>query len=356
MTFLRQALIALLVLLPVAAVDAGKSYSSGGSKSSSSSGTRSSSSGTRSSSSGGKSYSSGSSSSRPSSSSSSSRPSSSPSSRPSSSSSSRPSSSAATKPSKPAGSSYDSKAANAARHSESRSSYENRGTNPGGKRYGEGNVAPSKPTYTPGSSPRSTYNDYSGRAQTIDPRDRKIDQLRRDLNEERWFNRQHRSTVFFGGGYGPPLWWGPRVVYADPYSDMFFWWMLSQSLDYRASWAYHHRYDMDSLRYRDLMERDRQLEARVRELEAKQVPRDPTYRPKEIDPDLMYTDDYVAAAVNPTITQQDSVPQRTSSGGHFFRSCFTWLLAIGIIVFLIWFIFFKRWGGSEPVQGRKVRP
>jgi hypothetical protein len=145
------------------------------------------------------------------------------------------------------------------------------------------------------------------------------------------------------------------VTYSDPYSNIFWWWLLSQSIDYRASWAYNHRYDMDSFRYRDMLDRDAALEARVRELERKQVARDPTYVPPGVDPDLMYTDEYVQAAVNPTITHPGSpAPGSPSHGSHFFRWCFIWLLASGIVVFLIWFIFIKRWGGAEPVQGRKV--
>jgi hypothetical protein len=357
MTRARLPLIFLLLLGSPGLATAGKGYSSGShsfssgshSSSSHSSSSHSSSSSSHSSSSGGKSYSSGGgksyssgSSSRPSSSGSSS------SSRPASSSSPRPSTSGS--PSRPAGSSYDSPAANAARHSESRGDYERR-TPAGGKRYSEGNAPPGRPTYTPGPT-RSTYNDASGRAHPIDPKDRRIDQLRRELNEERWYNRSQRMSSFYWG-IGPPLGY-PVVTYSDPYSNFFWWWLLSQSLDYRSSWAYNHYYDMDQLRYRDMMDRDAALEARVRELERRGTPRDPTYTPPGVDPDLMYTDEYVQSAVNPSITQSGSSTASSSHGSHFFRSCFTWMLAIGIVVFLVWFIFIKRWGGSEPIQGRKV--
>src|SRR5262249_13094194 len=116
---------------------------------------------------------------------------------------------------------------------------------------------------------------------------------------------------------------------------------LSQSLDYRAGWAYNHRYVMDDLRYRDLLAQDANLAARVHALEVQNAKRDPLYAPPGVDPDLMYTDDYVAAAVNPTVEVPPSQsPSGFRSAG---RTCCIVLLVAGIILFSIWFIFIKRW-------------
>ena len=41
------------------------------------------------------------------------------------------------------------------------------------------------------------------------------------------------------------------VVYHDPYNSWFWWWLLDQSLETRALWAYNHRLDMDQARYHD---------------------------------------------------------------------------------------------------------
>ncbi len=68
----------------------------------------------------------------------------------------------------------------------------------------------------------------------------------------------------------------PVVIYHDPYNSLFWWWLLDRSLDDRAWWAYHHRYDMDPARYQALVAQDQQLEARVEQLEAQQAPRDPS--------------------------------------------------------------------------------
>src|SRR6185436_1237822 len=52
----------------------------------------------------------------------------------------------------------------------------------------------------------------------------------------------------------------PMVTYRDPYNSLFWWWLLDRSLDDRAYWAYHHRYDMDPARYRALVADNQQLE------------------------------------------------------------------------------------------------
>jgi len=95
----------------------------------------------------------------------------------------------------------------------------------------------------------------------------------------------------------------------------FWWWLLDRSLDDRAWWAYHHRYDMDPARYQALVATDQQLQARVTELEAQQqVQRDPSYVPAGVDRDLMYSDQYVNRAYS---------NRRTTAGVLSF-----WLLAV----------------------------
>ena len=143
------------------------------------------------------------------------------------------------------------------------------------------------------------------------------------------------------GGYGPLPGW-PVVVYSDPYGGSFWWWLLAQNLDARAYWAYNHYDYMDRLRYRDLLEHDAALAARVRQLEAQHLPRDPAYTPPGLDPDLMYSDEYVQAAVNPT---ELPAAATTQPAHHFWRGVFHVLLVVGIIGLLVWLVFIKRWGG-----------
>jgi hypothetical protein len=125
----------------------------------------------------------------------------------------------------------------------------------------------------------------------------------------------------------------PYVTYQDPYNSLFWWWLLDRSIDDRAWWAYHHRYDMDPARYQALVTSDQQLESRVEQLEAQQTPRDPTYTPPGVDRDLMYSDHYV----------QQTYSNRPTTAGVFAF----WLLAVptalGVTGFFIWLIWFKRW-------------
>ena len=125
----------------------------------------------------------------------------------------------------------------------------------------------------------------------------------------------------------------PWVTYNDPYNSLFWWWLLDRSLDDRASWAYHHRHDMDPARYQALIATDQQLEARVQQLESEQAPRDPSYAPAGLDRDLMYSDQYVKRAYS---------NRPTTAGVIAF-----WVLAIptalAVTGFFIWLIWFKRW-------------
>jgi hypothetical protein len=122
-------------------------------------------------------------------------------------------------------------------------------------------------------------------------------------------------------------------VYNDPYNSYFWWWLLDRSLDDRAYWAYHHRYDMDPARYQALVANDAQLDARVSQLEAQQVARDPSYTPTGLDRDLMYSDQYVA---------RNYSTRSTPAGAVAF-----WVVAVPSAIaatgFFIWLIWFKRW-------------
>jgi hypothetical protein len=130
-----------------------------------------------------------------------------------------------------------------------------------------------------------------------------------------------------------PYTYRPWVTYSDPYSSLFWWWLLDRSIEDQAWWAYHHRYDMDPARYQALLANNQQLEQRVTQLEAEQSPRDQTYTPTGLDRDLMYSDQYV----NRTYSNRP-----TTSGTVAF-----WVFAVPAAaagsVFFIWLIWFKRW-------------
>ena len=80
-----------------------------------------------------------------------------------------------------------------------------------------------------------------------------------------------------------------------------------------------------------------QLQARVAQLEAQQVARDPGYVPPGLDGrDLMYSDHYV----NRTYSN------RPTTFGVISFWVFGIPLALGFCAFFIWLIWFKRWQTS----------
>jgi hypothetical protein len=202
----------------------------------------------------------------------------------------------------------------------------------------------SRAAFTRGQTPRPTYTTQRGESRPLDPKDRRVEQVRRE-DPGRWWTREERRQRTYH--YTPPP--GPVVVYHDPYSDWFWYWLLAQDLQTRAAWAYNHRADMDEARYRDLLAHDRQLEARVRELESKKTPPEPTYVPPGVDGDLMYDDGFVEAAVNPQPAPTPPVP--ASSGRHLLGALVRIVVIVAVLAFLVWLVFIKRWGGT-PSDGR----
>ena len=146
--------------------------------------------------------------------------------------------------------------------------------------------------------------------------------------------RPSRVNIYFG-----PYAYRPWIYYNDPYSSLFWWWLLDRSIDEQAYWAYHHRYDMDPGRYNALMASNQQLQNRVSQLEAQQVARDPSYTPPSLDStnrDLMYSDQYV----------NQSYQNRSTPAGRIAFWVFAVPLGAGVCAFFVWLIWFKRWQPS----------
>jgi hypothetical protein len=192
----------------------------------------------------------------------------------------------------------------------------------------------SRKLYNKGTETKTEYKTASGTTARIDPKDKKIDNLRSQLDHERWVNRDLRQQTFYGSYYSRPL-----VVYHDPYPSFFWWWLLDRSLDDRAMWAYHHRYDMDPARYQ-LMMKDAQLEARIRQLETQNIARNTAYVPNGMDSDLMYSNEYVDAVYNPAPTQTPVVIHSSNSGAAW--TVLKIMFWTGLVVLVLYFVFFYR--------------
>jgi hypothetical protein len=230
---------------------------------------------------------------------------------------------------------YDSNAAQAQRRDESRIAYE------------------------AGTAPKPTYRTPGGTIKPIESNAPQVQHVRRVVTPEVWRTRATRIGNVYGPYFGMPA-----IVYNDPYNAFFWYWLLSQTLDSQASWTYHHRYVMDQARYNDLLNRHAELAARVNQLEQSKLPRDISYTPPGIDPDLLFADDYVDAAYNPQAVESDApswpeigysppAPSSNTRLRNAWKALWHGVFAIAataaICLLLIWLIFIKRWGGDGPL-------
>lgn len=203
--------------------------------------------------------------------------------------------------------------------------------------------AESREAYQRATAPKQSYTTPKGNSVNIKSDDKRVTQVR-SITHENWVHRETRVSTFYSTYYlHPPV---AVVHYNDPYSTFFWLWMLDRSIDDRARWAYNHRYDMDDARYRDMIAKDKQLEARIRQLEAEKKARDPNYVPTGMtEPDLQYTDEFVNASVNPTPKPYNG----PTLAGFFYgvwvliKWCFYIMLILGLIAGLLWVIFVKEW-------------
>lgn len=175
-------------------------------------------------------------------------------------------------------------------------------------------------------APKPSYK-VNGKEIKIDPKDQKIKNLRSQLSQERWANRELRQQQFYSVYASRPL-----VVYNDPYSSMFWYFLLDRSIEQQAMWAYCHKADMDAARYSALLARDTRLAAKVKQLEAEKAARDPNYVIPGMDPDLQYSDEYVDAVVNPQ-------PAPRYSGWI----CLWTFIGLLVIVLIVYLVFVKEW-------------
>lgn len=377
-----------LMLLSPAELQAGKSYSSGGSRSSGSRGSSfgSSSKGSsfsgRTSGSTGKSYSLGSSSkspshsiSTPSSKTYSSAPkpiASSPSSKPSTSTQSGKTYSSSAKPitaSPPSGKTYSSSSKPATTpvgqsgksySSNSASTVPNNSTVPKSNISSDGNSRKptgsstynkslsdsakkeqSKQAYvaktTPAATPKSTYTPAGTNVQkTINPQSAPVQTVRRYVTHERYVTYDNRLSSFYGPYYGRP------AYYSDYFSPFLMGWLMSDALNshQRALWVYHHQDQMDQARYAELLRRDAQLQAEINQLKAQNVVQDSNYVPPQMadNPDLMYSKEFVDAAYNPVQSSVEPVPANSGGWWRFFL----WTFVLGGVAFAVYLLFFRE--------------
>lgn len=186
----------------------------------------------------------------------------------------------------------------------------------------------SKTAFQKGTESKSTYITPTGKSINIDPKDQHIVDLRNRLSQEKWTNHELRRDRFYSPYINRPL-----IVYNDPYSSYFHYWLLDQSVDTMAMFLFHHRYAMED-RYNSILLYNVQLQHRIAILESQNIKRDLSYTPSGItDPDLIYDTNYIHTVYNP-------VPSHL---GRYFLFTFVSILCIILVIGLIYLIFIKEW-------------
>ena len=128
----------------------------------------------------------------------------------------------------------------------------------------------------------------------------------------------------------------PQVVYHDTWNPYFWMWMMDHR-DRQAEWVYNHRSEISDERYKELTAKNKDLEAQVKALEDKKVAKDPNYAPKEIDKDLMYSDDYVK-----DVQEQADEPKDDASDFNWFLWLLVFPASLALGGWAIYAVFFKK--------------
>lgn len=192
----------------------------------------------------------------------------------------------------------------------------------------------SRQAYQKSETSAPNYKTPAGKEVPIVKNDKTSDYLRGRLDETRWQNRYQRTDVFYHGYAGRPI-----VAYNDYYHPMWNYWLLGQTMDVMSLWVYHHQMSMDAVRLNSMYAQNADLRMRVDALERQGVPRDVTYTPKNVDPDLMFDEGYVNAVYNPKprMVEQHEYKQQNALWVFLYI-----LLLIVSVLFIYWIVFLHR--------------
>ncbi len=199
----------------------------------------------------------------------------------------------------------------------------------------------SRKSYERSETPASSYRTSAGKEVPIARGDKSSEYLRGRLDESHWQTRHQRTDVFYHS-YGSR----PIVMYNDYYHPMWNYWLMSQTIDVMSLWVYHHQMSMDRARLDAMYAQNADLRARVANLERQGIPRDVTYTPRGVDPDLMYDDNYVTAVYNPRPKTIDHYeydnPQHSSNIGHVLLWIFIYIPLMCLGVFCLYWLCCKH--------------
>jgi hypothetical protein len=91
------------------------------------------------------------------------------------------------------------------------------------------------------------------------------------------------------------------TTYNDAINIWFWLWLLDQSIDTQAEWVYHHKDEIDEVRYKEIIKNTPGIDVRLEAMEKAKKLKDPGFVPSsmENDADLQYNKDYVEQVIRP---------------------------------------------------------
>jgi len=213
------------------------------------------------------------------------------------------------------------------------------------KSYSSGSKSSPSSSKSSGSSSKSSFSFFGKKADTAQAKvgskstfekykasQQSYDFLKKQPRETYGTRSTRQQTIFRDYYSRPAVAAQPQVAYQDSTWNPFFWMWLLDRPNQQAAWVYNHRSEISDERYKELVAKNKDLETQVKALEDQKAAKDPSYAPKEIDKDLMYSDDYVKDV------QKDS--------GDF--NWFLWLLvfpvSLGLLGWGVYAVFFKKRG------------
>ena len=194
-------------------------------------------------------------------------------------------------------------------------------------------------TKTATKPPKKSYVSSSGKTVNVRSKSKAVQSIRSkpssyytpERRTERVTNHIHHYH------YSHPHSWyysQPSFYVGGGYSSAFWYMMMEWNAERRARWLYNNQSNIEQSAYERGM-KDAAVAAEIAKLKAQNVKPSGDYIDSEFEdnPDLMYSQDYVEAAYNPTVANSGSV----------LSTIVNVLLLIMILVFIAWFLFFKKW-------------
>lgn len=190
--------------------------------------------------------------------------------------------------------------------------------------------------------PKETYVAPSGKTVKIDPKETSVNTIRNTVTPQEYATRSTRVEHHYHTHYGDRYDYYRNRPYIDiggGYSSIFWYSMLDWNAQRRAEWLYHNQHRIDSQIYQQQLQNE-ELRREIERIKAQNTPVNPNYVDKEYseNPDLMYDDNYVAAAYNPA-----PVPVSTTRSWTWVW----WLTGFCVVGGFVWLFFIKDWKTKE---------